>query len=208
MFADMLANPALPDEKRIRFAATISRESRRLGDLIGQLLAFNALERGGDAVARVPVDVAALARQTLEEMEATLRPAGMRAESALPREPALALTDPSMLKQALLNLIDNAVKYARDGGIVSITLAGSGENGFVRLRVADAGPGVPSAMRERIFEPFVQGGPILTDKSPGVGLGLSIARGMLRRAGGDLVLLDSRPGATFEIRLPAAPAPQ
>jgi predicted PhzF superfamily epimerase YddE/YHI9 len=72
----------------------------------------------------------------------------------------------------------------------------------VRVRVADQGPGIARALGPRVFEPFVQGGQALTDKSPGVGLGLSIARGLLRNAGGDLVLLPSERGALFEIHLP------
>jgi len=74
----------------------------------------------------------------------------------------------------------------------------------LRLVVADRGPGIPAEIRGRVFEPFVQGGRTLTDKSLGVGLGLSIARGLLRQTGGDLVLLDSATGTAFEIRLPLA----
>jgi len=200
MFADMLGEPDLPDAKRIRFAGTISTESSRLGSLIERLLAFNALEKNGKKIACVPLDVTALVRETVDEMNATLRTAGLNPELDLPATPVLALSDHSTLKQALLNLLDNAIKYAREGGVVQLTLAPASD--FVSLRVTDRGPGVPKAIRDRVFEPFVQGGQKLTNKAPGVGLGLSIARGMLRQAGADLVLLDDTPGATFEIRLP------
>jgi signal transduction histidine kinase len=202
MFADMLAEPALADTKRIKFAGTISTESQRLGALIERLLAFNALEKNGKKTTCVVLDVAAIARDTVEEMGTTLRTAGLTAELDLPAAPVFALSDHTTLKQALLNLLDNAVKYARKGKIVQIKLTSAAD--FVSLRVTDHGPGVTRAMRDRIFEPFVQGGQTLTNKAPGVGLGLSIARGMLRQAGADLVLLDTAPGATFEIRLPKA----
>ena len=200
MFADMLAEPALPDAKRTRFATNIRNESLRLGALIERLLAFNALEKGTRRITCQPVDVTAIVRETVEEMETALRAAGLRAAAVLPPEPVVALSDHSTVKQALLNLLDNAIKYARDGGEVHLRLTSAPDS--VRLQVADRGPGIPAAIRSRLFEPFVQGGRTLTDKTPGVGLGLSIARGMLRQTGGDLVLLASETGATFEIRLP------
>jgi signal transduction histidine kinase len=201
MFADMLATPGLPEEKRTRYAGTISRESQRLAALIERLLAFNALDKGKLAISVDQVEVCELVKETLDETDGVLRTAGMRAETELPGSPVMASADRSTLKQALLNLLDNATKYARNGGIVRVVL----ENGadVVRLRVSDRGPGIPPEVRARLFEPFVQGGRSLSDKPSGVGLGLSIARGMLRAAGGDLVLLSSNEGASFEIRLAA-----
>jgi signal transduction histidine kinase len=200
MFADMLATPGLSDEKRTRYAGTISRESQRLGALIERLLTFNALEKGRLAISVAPIDVGGVVRETLAESEGLLRSAGMRVEEAFPTGVVMARGDRSVIKQALLNLLDNATKYARGGGVVRVVL----ENGadVVQLRVTDCGPGIPPEVRARLFEPFVQGGRSLTDKPSGVGLGLSIARGMLRAAGGDLVLLSSDGGASFEIRLP------
>jgi signal transduction histidine kinase len=119
----------------------------------------------------------------------------------LPTASVFAVTDQSTLKQALLNLLDNAAKYAA-GGSVQIKLTENATS--VLVTVHDRGPGIPSAIRDRLFEPFVQGGQTLTNKSPGVGLGLSLARGMLRQVGANLVLLESSHGAAFEIRLPKA----
>ena len=208
MFADMLAAPNLPEEKRQKFAGTISRESQRLAALIERLLTFNALERGKVAVDIAPVDIAALARETLDEREAALREIGLRLERVLPETAVMAATDRSAVKQALLNLLDNAATNARDGGVVQVALETGASGDRLVLRVSDRGPGIPAALRSRVFEPFVQGGGrALTDKSTGVGLGLSIARGLLRSAGADLVLASASGGATFEIRLPAHPNP-
>lgn len=198
MFADMLAGPDLPEPKRIRFADRISAESSRLSALIERLLAFNALEKSSRKIACIPVDVARLVRETREEMNSTLLEAGLQVELDLPAESVMALSDHSVLKQALLNLLDNAVKYG--GGRVRIKITPTPTQVF--LRVTDDGPGVPPQIRERVFEPFVQGGQTLTNKSPGVGLGLSIARGTLRQAGADLILLKTDSGAAFEIQLP------
>lgn len=204
MFADMLAAPHLPEEKRQKFAGTISRESRRLGGLIERLLAFNALERGKPAGPLAPVDVAALAAETLDEIGAALAECGMRLERELPPDALLVTTDHDAVKQALINLLDNAAKYARDGGVVRVALRAQAAR--VILSVSDRGPGIPRAQRARVFEPFAQGGAgALTDQAAGLGLGLSIARGLLRRAGGDLVLAHGDSGAVFEIHLPITP---
>ncbi len=205
MFADMLGTPGLPEEKRLKFAGTIGAESARLGGLIERLLAFNALEKGSNRVASAPFDAAALAREAAEETTPRLAEAGLKPVLLLPEVPVPALGDRSIVKQALLNLLDNACKYAADGGVVEIVA--SAAPGHVSIRVADRGQGIPVAIRDRLFEPFVQGGQTLTTKSPGVGLGLSLARGLLRQTGADLLLAASASGATFEIRLPAAPSP-
>lgn len=198
MFADMLAEPGLAEPKRLKFAGTISTECHRLSGLIERLLAFNALEKNSRKITCAAVDVSAVVRESLDEMHATLLKAGLSVATDLPAEPATALSDHSILKQALLNLLDNAVKYG--GGGLRVIVTATPAN--ILLRVADDGPGIPPAIRERVFEPFVQGGQTVTNKSPGVGLGLSLARGMLRQTGADLVLLDTTPGTTFEIRLP------
>ena len=204
MFADLLAEPGLPEAKRLKFASTISSESLRLGGLIERLLAFNALAKGGNKVAGIAVDVGALVRETTEELAPALAAAGLYAELELPASPVIAHSEPSALKQALINLLDNAGKYARGSGAVRLAVTAGAES--IRILVGDAGPGVPRAIRNRLFEPFVQGGQTVTNKDPGVGLGLSIARGLLRQTGGDLVLLDSATGSVFEIRLPAETA--
>ncbi len=204
MFADLLAGPGVDDAKRERFAGRIGDESRRLGALIERLLAFNALEKGGRKVECGPVDVAAVVREVDEELRGMLAAAGLELVLELPTAAPPAHSERSTIKQALINLLDNVAKYAPGTGAVTVGLRV--DSGRLCLVVADRGPGIPAAIRRRVFEPFVQGGRTLTDKSPGVGLGLSIARGLLRQTGGDLVLLDTVAGTSFEIRLPLATA--
>ncbi len=206
MFADLLGGPGVDDVKRERFAGRIADESRRLGALIERLLAFNALEKGTRKIERTAVDVGVVVAEVAEEMRGTLAAAGLVLELDVPAHPPVADGERSTVKQALINLLDNAAKYAPGSGAVTVTLRADASR--LRLTVADRGPGVPREIRGRAFEPFVQGGRTLTDKSPGVGLGLSIARGLLRQADGDLVLLDTASGAAFEIRLPLAPQTQ
>ncbi len=204
MFADLLGGDAVDDAKRQRFAARIGDESRRLGGLIERLLAFNVLEKGVKRVECSAVAVGEVIDEVAEEMRDTLVGAGLALEVALPTDSPVARTDRSALKQALINLLDNAVKYASGSGELGLTVAVRGET--VSLTVADRGPGIPREIRAKVFDAFVQGGRTMTDKTPGLGLGLGIARGLLRQAGGDLVLLSSEQGATFEIQLPVEPA--
>lgn len=202
MFADLLGAPGIDDPKRERFARRIADESRRLGGLIERLLAFNALEKGGRRIALAPIDVAAVVAEVAEEMRRTLAEAGLQLAIAQPAGLPAALGERSGLKQALINLLDNAAKYAGGSGGLQVVL--NADESAVRVTVVDRGPGIPKEIRGRVFDPYVQGGSTLTDKSPGLGLGLSIARGLLRQAGGDLTLLDAVRGAAFEIRLPLA----
>jgi signal transduction histidine kinase len=108
--------------------------------------------------------------------------------------------DPDRLRQVLLHLLDNAVKYAPPDSTITVAGGPDDEPGWAHLTVADEGPGIPADHAEAIFEP---GHRIAHGTDPGgTGLGLSIARGLIRQMGGDLVL---RPGAgrgaCFEVRL-------
>jgi signal transduction histidine kinase len=110
------------------------------------------------------------------------------------------------VEQALLNLVDNAVKYAADGRDVTLELRVEG--GAAALSVSDRGPGVAPKHRRRIFEKFYRVDDSLTARQPGAGLGLSIARALMRDQGGDLTF-EPRPGggSRFTMRFPSAPPP-
>ena len=104
--------------------------------------------------------------------------------------------DGGRLRQVFLNLVSNAAR----AGAKSIRLRAAGEGPRVRLEVADDGPGVPDAVRPRLFEPFA------TSREDGNGLGLAVSRRIVERHGGRLALLSAGPGATFRIELPRAEA--
>lgn len=101
------------------------------------------------------------------------------------------------LEQVLVNLLQNAVQACGEGGQITLAIA-AGDDGTVRLSVSDDGPGVPPALRDTLFQPFV------TAKPDGIGLGLAIAQDIMRQLGGDLVLEDSQRGARFTMIMPAA----
>jgi signal transduction histidine kinase len=104
------------------------------------------------------------------------------------------------LRQILLNLLSNAIKFTDEG---SVTLSAEVDDERVRFRVADTGPGIPSAARERVFEPFTQLDSSNTREKGGTGLGLTVARSLARLLGGDLVIESSdATGSTFVLDMP------
>jgi signal transduction histidine kinase len=116
--------------------------------------------------------------------------------------------DPDKLRQILLNLLTNALKFTDPGGRVGLACETDATAGVGRVRVTDSGRGIPPDQLSRIFEPFVQVDRHRTHESQqGVGLGLSISRELAQGMGGDLTV-QSTPGvgSTFTLTLPAVPA--
>jgi signal transduction histidine kinase len=159
----------------------IQQDLDRLIRMVNELLDVARIE-AGVALAKQPTDLGALVRSSAD----TLRPLARVPLEVAGSGDTLPL-DPARVQQILVNLVDNALKYARSR--VDVTVAGR------EVRVADDGPGVPLEHRERIFEKFskVQSGP----KPPGAGLGLSIARKLAQLHGGSLVC----EGNAFVLRL-------
>ena len=112
--------------------------------------------------------------------------------------------DPGKLQQVLANLVDNAVKYSPDGGTVTLALEQRGDH--VRFLVADPGIGIPEAEQRRIFEKFYRLDPDMTQGIGGTGLGLYIARELVRRVDGRIwVEPNGGRGSVFFVEIPAAP---
>jgi PAS domain S-box-containing protein len=192
----------IPAEQHDRFLEIIVSETERLTAIVSQILLAGQLEEGHVDVATAATDLAPLVESALdsarlrtpEEIELRLEQNGAR---------AVALADEDKLRQVLVNLLDNAIKYSPDGGDVVVELAG--EDGRVLLTVRDRGLGIPPGEEERIFEKFYRLDPALTRGVGGSGLGLFISRELVSRMGGSLTVR-SQPGegAVFVVDLPAA----
>ena len=192
----------IPEEQRDRFLEIIVSETERLTAIVSQILLAGQLEEGRVDVATSATDLAPLAESVLDS--ARLR-SPERIELRLEQNgsPAVALADEDKLRQVLVNLLDNAIKYSPDGGDVVVELAGG--HGRVRLTVRDSGLGIPPGEQERIFEKFYRLDPALTRGVGGSGLGLFISRELVARMGGSLtVRSEPGEGATFVVDLPAA----
>lgn len=174
-------------------------------DIDHVLAMFNALltiavaESGAPREQFADVDLAGIAADAVETYEPAAEEKGLRL-SLDAREPVRLRGEPHLLAQALANLLDNAVKYVPSPGRVAVRVRAEGER--ARLEVADDGPGVPDAFRERAFERFARVEASRT--TPGSGLGLSLVRAVARLHGGDVTLADGRPGLVVRIDLPRA----
>jgi PAS domain S-box-containing protein len=200
----VLANapPDTPAALR-RLLGNADLAAARLGALVEDLLELARLQAGRARLRLRPCDLAELARRSARTVEPLAQQRRQRLELVVPADPVPALVDVDRIERALLNLLSNAAKHGREGGLIRMTLH-EGEAGL-ELVVADDGPGVPDAEQDRVFERFYVGGP--ADARPGGGgLGLPIARAMVELHGGQLTL-ESAPGAgaTFRIRLPVRP---
>ena len=186
----------IDDEGRAELLATILSASDRLDRLVANLLDLSRLQAGAAEPQQQLVGVDELVAGALEE----LGPAGAAIEVSLPDDPASLLVDAHQVQRALVNLVENAIKYSPPGDPVRVQVTDSGAE--AAIRVIDHGPGVEAAERDRIFEPFHRGERL---NRPGVGLGLAIARGFAEANGGNLEV-ESRAGqgATFVLRFPIA----
>lgn len=176
----------------------------QLTRLTNQLLSLARVEPDGHLVRRDPLDVALLARVVLEDFGqlAVDRHVDLAFDVALSHADApLTLADPAMLRDLIVNVVDNAIRATPPGGLVTVGV--DGDDATVRLRVEDTGPGIAAAQRERVFERFYR---VRADDSEGSGLGLAIVREIVLAHGGSITLHDraSGPGLVLEVRLPRA----
>ncbi len=179
-----------------RYLEQVRLAHERLERMIGDILDAGRLEQGIFALAPQPVDLAALARQTADTLQAPGTPIRVTGPNDLVAERA----DPERLRQALENLIGNALGHAPAGVpiVVEIEQETRDEGEWAVLSVRDEGPGIAPALLPTLFDRFARGA-----NSTGLGLGLYLARGMAEAHGGTLTV-DSRVGAgtTFRLALP------
>ncbi|MDN3556237.1 sensor histidine kinase [Halomonas maura] len=210
-FAEILRdNRELPDDKRAHFLDVVVRESQRLSRLIEEILDLARLESGRLTLHPQRLDLVALARHSLEAIQRPLEERGVALEVAIEVETAPVIGDPDRLEQVIINLLDNAGKFAADEAPrVRLQLARH-KRGY-RLAVEDNGPGIAEAERERVFEKFHQiqredDGDV-RGRPRGSGLGLPISRGIVAHLGGRL-WVEAAPtlgGACLVMELPEAP---
>jgi signal transduction histidine kinase len=190
----------------------IRRANQHLTGLVTDILNFVRLDAGQVEfhLADVPLgpvlaDVEALVGPQVAAKGLAYAHAGGGPEPPHVDAPITVRADPEKLRQVLLNLIGNAVKFTDAGGRVALACDVDAAAGVVRVRVTDTGRGIPADQLPRIFEPFVQVDRHRTHQSQqGVGLGLSISRDLARGMGGELTA-ESTPGvgSTFTLTLPA-----
>ncbi len=190
---------------------TARRSAHVLLALVDDVLDFEREERGLVLEAE-PVDVRGLVDDVVMALSATARLKGITIEGEVRADaPGLPLGDPRRLRQIVLNLAANAVKFTPRGGVRVVAETGRASGGCaVSFRVIDTGPGIPEASLPRMFEPFTRlEGPRAAHEGDGVGLGLAICRRLATAMDGHLTLENRAGGglvASFAVTLPFAPA--
>jgi signal transduction histidine kinase len=224
LMAESLERGKVPEPaKQHEYFRFIVQECRRLSSLIENVLDFSRIEQGRKQYDLEPTDLVALAQQTVKLMETYAAERGVNLQLQLPnainyQHPDYQLpADGKALQQALVNLIDNALKHSPKGGLVTVGLEPKNAGNILRstlhaprllLWVEDHGEGIPLSEHERIFERFYRRGSELRRQTQGVGIGLSIVKHIIEAHGGK-VLVRSSPGqgSRFTIELPVSPTP-
>ena len=197
-------------EKRDEYYRIMRKESERLGKLINNILDFSRIEAGRKEYDLRETDIAELVRNTLDSYRYQIEKNGFEFEMSIdPNIPAMRL-DREAIARALLNLVNNALKYSADQKFLLVRLYRT--NGTVKLEVADRGIGIARREHEKIFEKFYRTCDPLVHNTKGSGLGLSLVKHITHAHGGQ-VEVESAPGkgSKFTLSLPliktAAPTP-
>lgn len=203
-FSELLLNRHVPAERARRYLGHVHTESQRLGRIVGDLLDLSRIESGrGPELRRVPVDLGEIIGANVE-IFASQHPRHHFDWSGVGSAPALC-ADRDAVDRILKNLLSNAIKYSPRGGRVRVEAGPATDKpGMVELSVEDDGIGIPADALPRIFDPYVRIANPETATAPGLGLGLSLVRGLAHAHGGSIEV-ESLPGkgSRFRVLLPA-----
>ena len=199
--AQLLAMTRL-DAEQASYVEAIEDSGRALGQLIDDILDFSKIEAGRLDIRTETFALAPLVESVVELLAPRAFAKGLEIASFVaPAACRDIMGDPARLRQILLNLVGNAIKFTEQGGV---GLRVTSTPNDLRFCVIDTGPGVPQAAQTTIFEDFVQADSSATRRDGGAGLGLAISRRLARSMGGELFLREnSNAGAMFELTLPA-----
>lgn len=174
--------------------------ARHLTGIIEEILTFSRVEAGREPVYAEPLDPAAIAADALSLIEPQAGQKGLAVRAQLPETPVETVTDAGKLRQILVNLLGNAVKFT-DTGEVELSVWTEPET--IWFVVRDTGPGIPADYLDRIFEPFTQVDASTTAARKGTGLGLPVSQRLARLLGGDLTVESTlAEGSRFTLSLP------
>jgi two-component system sensor histidine kinase BaeS len=194
---DVLARGGSDADDRSRTLTAMRREIDRLSRLSADLLLLTQLEAGGGRLEAREVDLALL----VDEIGAAARVIAPDREIALVRDgPLPVVADPDRVTQAVMNLVDNAVRHTPVGGAIRITAARDDAEAVVA--VANAGTPIPPGDLPRVFDRFFQAGDVPGRNGQHAGLGLAIVKAIVEASGGTVGATSDPNETRFEIRLP------
>jgi signal transduction histidine kinase len=192
-------------EKKQQYYRIIRKESERLTALINNILDFSRIEAGRKEYEFRNTDIAELVRNTLESYRYQIEQQGFAFEESIDSNLPAVPVDREAIARALVNLVNNALKYSTDEKFLGVKLYR--DNGVVKLEVADHGIGIARRDQSKIFEKFYRAGDPLVHNTKGSGLGLSLVRHITQAHGGEIAV-ESTPGkgSKFILSLPLVSA--
>ena len=197
MYAELLESNLIDeDEKTRNHLDIIISESQRLSRLILNILSFSRSRKNKTTLHRTIGSVDEVLHHVLDNFKESFNSKGIKVEYDEGANQPVWF-DHDILEQIIGNLFNNVEKYASSGGLLKITSIN--KNDRTIITITDNGPGIPHGKREKIFLPFYRISNKLTDGVTGTGIGLSIARDLARLHEGDLVLLQTDTGASFQL---------
>jgi heavy metal sensor kinase len=196
-----------PDDKLFAdVVGSMLEEVDALTRLVDTLLALSRADAGQVHLAHEPLDLAALARDAAQHLEDLADDRGQQVSVEAPATPIQALGDRPVLRQAVINILDNAIKYSPSGTAIGVTVGADASSAWIA--VSDEGPGISPEDRERVFERFYRVDKARSREQGGTGLGLSLAKWGVESHGGRIELTSELGrGSTFRVVLPLASAP-
>ncbi|MBK1818369.1 HAMP domain-containing histidine kinase [Luteolibacter yonseiensis] len=205
LMADALVAGKIEPATAGEFHGLISREGARLSNLIENVLDFARIEQGRKRWHFETIDPAALLAETVNLMGRLAAEKSIELVPAEPPPPFEVRADPAAIQQALVNLLDNAIKFSPPGGRIEIILKAGDTQPTWSIEVADQGPGIPASEHQRIFEKFHRLGNELRRETQGTGIGLSLVKAIAEAHGGQVMVESVGQGSTFVLTFPRSP---
>ena len=207
MFVDTLQSGVEDDEEGAMCLDVISSETSRLTSMIERLLRWGRMEAGRESYDRRPELASTLIGEALAQLEPQLQQTHVEVKLELSDPSPAVLADRQAMVEALLNLLSNALKYGVEDGKGVIVVRTRATSRKVLIEIEDNGPGIPRQEQRRVFEKFYRGSSRLVAQTKGSGLGLAMARLIVRSHKGKIRLW-SQPGVgtRFTIELPSLPS--
>ncbi len=202
-FARTLVSLDLPEEQRVKYLRIIEAEGKRLSRLISEYLDISKIEAGKFTLNYGKVHIPSLLDEIIQ-IEMPHQPE--RLSISIGDRIGTIIADKERLRSAIMNIVDNALKYSPIEEMVRIRVECPGDE--IVVSVEDRGVGVPLDEKERIFDKFYRGSRLTPNRYPGSGLGLTIARAVIQAHGGSITVEEAMPqGSRFIIRIPRSVMP-
>jgi len=202
MHAEMLEkNWVKSDDKLTEYYKNMRQESERLSRLIENVLDFSRIQRGRKKFLFKAGDINKYIEDVVEMMAPYAAQKGFSIKTELSQSGETTF-DSDAVTQIVVNLLDNAIKYARDATDKTITVRTKSDNQYILIEVEDHGPGIPHSQREKIFQEFYRIGAEATRETAGSGLGLALVKKFAQAHNGFVEIINAKPtGVIFRVAL-------